>query len=85
MNMPLQGTASDIIKKAMIAVDRALKDAGLKAGLIMQVHDELIVDAPEAETEAVASILKREMESAATLAVPLIADIGTGDNWLEAK
>ena len=85
MNMPLQGTASDIIKKAMIAVDRALKDAGLKAGLIMQVHDELIVDAPESETEAVAKILKREMESAATLAVPLIADIGIGDNWLEAK
>lgn len=51
----------------------------------MQVHDELIVDAPESETEAVAKILKREMESAATLAVPLIADIGIGDNWLEAK
>ena len=85
MNMPLQGTASDIIKKAMIAVDKALKDAGLKAGLIMQVHDELIVDTPVEETEAVANILKREMEGAATLAVPLIADVGIGDNWLEAK
>ena len=85
MNMPLQGTASDIIKKAMIAVDKALKDGGLKAGLIMQVHDELIVDTPVEETEAVANILKREMEGAATLAVPLIADVGIGDNWLEAK
>ncbi len=85
MNMPLQGTASDIIKRAMISADRALKDAGLKAGLIMQVHDELIVDAPEDEAQRAAVILKREMENAARLAVPLIADVGIGDNWLEAK
>lgn len=85
MNMPLQGTASDIIKKAMIAADSALKREGLRAGLIMQVHDELIVDAPQEEAEKAAEILRREMEGAAKLAVPLIADVGIGDNWLEAK
>lgn len=85
MNMPLQGTASDIIKKAMIAADSALKREGLRAGLIMQVHDELIVDAPQEEAERAAEILRREMEGAAKLAVPLIADVGIGDNWLEAK
>ena len=85
MNMPLQGTASDIIKKAMIAADRALHDEGLRAGLIMQVHDELIVDAPKADAEKAAAILKREMENAAHLAVPLIAEVGIGENWVEAK
>lgn len=85
MNMPLQGTASDIIKKAMTAVAAALEREAPGAGLIMQVHDELIVDCPDRLTDKVAAILKREMESAARLEVPLVADVGYGKNWLEAK
>ena len=85
MNMPLQGSASDIIKLAMIKVFTKLKDLGSKAKLIMQVHDELIIDCPEAEAQRVAEILKSSMESVATLNVPLIAEVGIGQNWLEAK
>ena len=85
MNMPLQGTASDIIKAAMIAVDKQLKEKGLKAKLIMQVHDELIVDCPVGEREQVEELLKNCMQNVAALDVPLIADVGSGDNWLDAK
>ena len=85
MNMPLQGSASDIIKLAMIKVFTKLKDLGSKAKLIMQVHDELIIDCPESEAQRVAEILKSSMESVATLNVPLIAEVGIGQNWLEAK
>ena len=83
MNMPLQGTAADIIKIAMIRIDRALE--GYKSKLILQVHDELIADADPAEAEEVAAIIKREMEAACTLNVPLVVDVGIGKNWLEAK
>ena len=85
MNSPIQGTAADIIKIAMIRVSRALKEAGIDARLIMQVHDELIVEAKKDCAEAAAGILVREMEAAVTLAVPLTADCGMGENWLEAK
>ncbi|MGD9628821.1 MAG: DNA polymerase I [Pyrinomonadaceae bacterium] len=85
INMPIQGTASDIVKIAMIRVHKALKDAGLKTRMIMQVHDELLFEAPADEVAAVSEIIKREMESAATLDVPLIAEIGAGDNWMAAK
>lgn len=84
-NMPVQGTAADIIKIAMINVERALEEAGLKARLILQIHDELIVEAPESEAERAAQILKYEMENAVKLSVPLTADCHIGKTWLEAK
>lgn len=84
-NMPIQGTAADIIKIAMIKVDNRLQDEGLKAKLILQVHDELIVEAPEEEKEKVSAILKEEMENAVSLSVPLIADAAMGKTWYDAK
>jgi len=84
-NMPIQGTAADIIKIAMIKVAERLKAEGLTAKLIMQVHDELIVEAPIAEAEKVAQILTEEMQSAAELKVPLVADAHIADNWFELK
>ncbi len=83
MNSPIQGSAADIIKIAMIRVERALEKSGLDAKLIMQVHDELIVEASESDAPAAAEILKHEMETAATLAVPLTVDINIGKTWLE--
>ncbi len=85
MNMPLQGTASDIIKAAMIAVEKELVKQNCKAKLIMQVHDELIVDCPLEEKEKVEKLLKSCMQNVASLSVPLVADVGSGDNWLDAK
>ena len=84
MNAPIQGTAADIIKIAMIRVYDRLKREGLQAQLILQVHDELMVEAPEAEADRVALILKEEMEGAARLAVKLEADVGVGKTWGEA-
>lgn len=85
MNMPIQGTAADIIKIAMIRVDRRLKEEKMQARLILQVHDELIVEAPKAEAMKAAMILQQEMESAVKLKVPLIADASIGDTWYDAK
>lgn len=85
MNTPVQGTAADIIKIAMNKVYKALKEEAPEAKLVMQVHDELIVECPEAMADKVSVILKREMEDAITLAVPLVADVHCGSNWLEAK
>ncbi len=85
MNSPIQGSAADVIKIAMINVNRALKEAKIDARLIMQVHDELIVEASESCADQAAEILVREMESAVRLSVPLTADCGVGRNWLEAK
>ena len=85
MNAPIQGTAADIIKIAMIRVDEALRAAGMKSRLILQVHDELLIEAKEDEVEAVKAILEREMKGAANLAVPLEIDMHTGTNWYEAK
>ena len=85
INMPIQGTASDIVKIAMLHVDEEFKRAGLAARMLMQVHDELLVEVPDAEVGKVTEILKHEMESAVSLDVPLIADVGVGDNWLDAK
>lgn len=84
-NMPVQGTAADIIKIAMINVEKALKDAELCSKLILQIHDELIVEAPESEAQRAAEILKHEMEHAVELSVPLTADCHTGKTWFEAK
>ena len=85
INMPIQGTASDIVKIAMLHVEEEFKREKLKARMLMQVHDELLVEAPAAETKRVAAILKKEMETAVQLDVPLIADVGIGDNWMDAK
>ncbi|MFN0278992.1 MAG: DNA polymerase I [Pyrinomonadaceae bacterium] len=85
INMPIQGTASDIVKIAMIRVANALKREKLETKMIMQVHDELLFEAPESEVEAAKVIIKREMESAAKLDVPIIVEIGGGDNWMDAK
>ena len=83
-NSPLQGSAADLIKMAMIAVSTALR-ARYRARLLLQVHDELLVEAPEAEAEAVARLVRDSMEQAATLRVPLVATVGIGTNWLDAK
>ena len=85
LNMPIQGTAADVMKLAMIRVYDRLRRENLQAKLIMQVHDELIVECPEAERETVETLLRQEMEQVAALSVPLIAEAHSGKNWLEAK
>jgi DNA polymerase-1 len=84
INAPMQGTAADIIKRAMISVDQALVASKMEAKVVMQVHDELVVEVVETDIEALADLLRTEMEQAATLKVPLVVDIGIGDNWDEA-
>ncbi|MBL4867370.1 MAG: DNA polymerase I [Pseudomonadales bacterium] len=84
INAPMQGTAADIIKKAMIATDEFLSRGEYKSKMIMQVHDELVLEVPESELEKVIAGIKHCMESAASLDVPLIVDVGVGDNWDEA-
>ena len=84
LNMPIQGTAADIIKIAMVNVYNRLKSEGLKSKLILQVHDELICECPEDEAEKVAQILREEMSGAAKLSVPLTVDAKTGHSWAEA-
>ena len=85
LNAPIQGTAADIIKIAMLRVDRVLKEEGLQAKLVLQVHDELIVEAPESEADKVAELLTREMEAAYELSIPLVAEASIGANWYDAK
>ena len=88
INAPIQGTAADIIKRAMIRVPPALTDAGLGARMLLQVHDELLFEVAEAELEKTAAVVRQVMESACApvleLSIPLVADIGTGPNWAEA-
>ncbi len=84
INAPMQGTAADIIKRAMLGVDAWLGQNGRGARLIMQVHDELVIELPESEVDAVRAAIIRIMESAAELSVPLRVDSGVGDNWDEA-
>ena len=84
MNSPIQGTAADIIKIAMIRVWKALRDAGLKSKLILQVHDELLIEAKEDEVEQVRIILAENMQNAARLKVNLEVDLNIGKNWYEA-
>ena len=84
-NMPIQGAAADIIKLAMIRVENRLEKENLRARLILQVHDELIVEAPEEEAQQVAALLKEEMESAVQLSVPMVADANIGKTWYDAK
>ena len=85
MNMPVQGTAADIIKIAMVKVYNRMKKEGLKSQLVLQVHDELLIEAYRDEEEKVAKILEEEMENAVSLSVPLIAEVHTGDNWYDVK
>ena len=85
MNSPIQGTAADIIKIAMIGVNERMKAHHMKSRLVLQVHDELLVEALESEVEQVKQILREEMEQAASLAVPLEIDMHTGKSWYEAK
>ena len=85
INMPIQGTASDIVKIAMIRVQNALEKEKFQTKMIMQVHDELLFEAPESEIDTVTALIKREMESAVTLDVPVTVEVGVGDNWMSAK
>ncbi len=85
LNMPIQGTAADIMKLAMVAVERRLKKELPEAALVLQVHDELIVECPEAQAEAATKLLEEEMEQVVSLSVPLTAEAHWGKNWLEAK
>ncbi|PYS87713.1 MAG: DNA polymerase I [Acidobacteria bacterium] len=85
INMPIQGTASDIVKIAMISVSKAIAKEGLETKMIMQIHDELLFEAPKNEVERASEIIKREMEKAATLDVPIVVEVGVGDNWMSAK
>lgn len=85
MNMPIQGSAADIIKIAMVQVHHALKEGGYRSRLILQVHDELLIETFKEEKEAVAKILKEKMEQAAELSVPLDVDVHEGHSWFEAK
>ena len=83
-NTPIQGTAADVIKLAMVRVWRRLRDEKMESRLILTVHDELIVEAPEAEAAKAASILREEMEGCVHYAVPLSTEVHEGKNWLEA-
>lgn len=85
MNMPLQGSAAEIIKLAMLRVAARLKEDGFRTKMVLQVHDELVLDAPLEEEERAKKMLKEEMESAIELKVPLIADVSTGRSWYDAK
>jgi len=84
INAPIQGTAADIIKVAMIRIDQRFEREGIRSKMILQVHDELNFSVLPEELEKVRQIVVEEMESAYTMSVPLIADCGTGANWLEA-
>jgi DNA polymerase-1 len=85
LNMPIQGTAADIMKIAMINAAKRLRSERLSGRLILQVHDELIVECPEHEAEKVCIILREEMENAAKLSVPLVAETRVGKSWFDAK
>jgi DNA polymerase-1 len=85
VNTPLQGTAADLIKIAMLRIDRALRERGLKSAMTLQVHDELLFDVVPEEAEEMQELVKREMESAATFSVPIVAEVGLGSNWRDIK
>jgi len=84
MNTPIQGSAADLIKLAMLNIDRQLRTKNLKSKLILQVHDELIIEAPNDESDTIIELLKHEMSQVMQLKVPLVIDIGSGNNWDDA-
>jgi DNA polymerase-1 len=85
VNTPLQGTAADLIKLAMIRIDEILRREKLETKMLLQVHDELLFESPPGEAERVSKMVKREMETVHKLDVPLIVDVGIGENWRDAK
>jgi DNA polymerase-1 len=85
VNSPLQGTAADLIKLAMVRIDRALQSGGHRGVMLLQVHDELVFECPAEETSDIEALVKREMEGVRALKVPLLVDVGVGDNWRDAK
>ena len=85
MNAPIQGSAADLIKIAMVNIDRELREKGLKSHMILQVHDELIFEVPLNEVDCMESIIEKGMVEAMSLSVPLVADVKKGKNWLETK
>ena len=85
LNTPIQGTAADIIKIAMLRVDAALREQARGARLLLQVHDELIVECPVQASDAVARLMTEQMQNAVSLSVPLVAEAKTGASWYEAK
>ena len=85
MNHPMQGTAADIIKIAMIRVAERLREEGLAAKLVLQIHDELDFEVPTSEVEALSALVRETMEGVCELRVPLVADVSVGNNWAEAK
>jgi DNA polymerase-1 len=84
-NSPLQGSAADLIKLAMVRIHRAIREQGLAGRMLLQVHDELIFEAPPEEVAAMTALVRSHMENVVELRVPLVVDIGVGPNWLEAK
>jgi DNA polymerase-1 len=84
INAPFQGGAAEVIKRAMVRLPSALRDEGLRARMLLQVHDELVFEVPEAEVEATKPVVRGIMENVASLAVPLAVEIGTGHSWAEA-
>jgi DNA polymerase-1 len=85
VNSPLQGTAADLIKLAMVRIDAAFRDAGRRSAMLLQVHDELVFECPPEEVDETSRLVKREMEGACDLKVPLLVDVGVGENWRDAK
>jgi len=85
VNSPLQGTAADLIKLAMVRIDAALATGGYRCAMLLQVHDELVFECPPEEVDAISKLVKREMEGVGELKVPLVVDIGAGENWRDAK
>jgi DNA polymerase-1 len=84
MNTPIQGTAAEVIKLAMITISRRLEEEKLAGRMILQVHDELVFECPAGEKEALMGLVRKEMEGAVTLDVPLAVEIGSGENWAQA-
>lgn len=85
VNTPLQGAAADLIKIAMIRIDHELSARGMQSRMLLQVHDELVFEAPPGEVEALSDLVRHQMQAAATLRVPLVAEVGIGPNWRDAK
>jgi DNA polymerase-1 len=85
VNTPLQGTAADMIKIAMIRIDQKLRTQKLQTKMTLQVHDELLFEVPEEEIEAASALVKQEMENVIKLNVPIVVDIGIGQNWRDLK
>ena len=85
VNTPLQGTAADLIKLAMIRIDAAIGERGMKSKMTLQVHDELVFEVPESEVDSVRTLVREQMESVHPLSVPLMVEIGVGKNWRDLE